>query len=407
MNVMKFYVDGTYEKNKLYKLKINGTVNSEIIEQVYDVKFTNFSLIDNKPMFNVSDEILKIIINFKYSHNDNVWIMNSNLVANELFIFDENDTRFEITKIEHVMLQEPLYKNELKSDEIDYSDIIFKNNVICDIVNVDKCLYPANEICFYKYDTDIEDLNGLHTTVLKPYSKYYQVESHQDMINFNINYTTISDDMIISSLLSNSNVNIINTVLAKIDLYATKKYDDSFTKCDKILKFIYNIFKKKYVKSVNVKNKVENVVSEILIKSNKISYDGKNGGANICIVGPQLVSFLMKSEMFKTVSKEELFKHKDDKGLTVMNLIYVGKLTNIKIYVNNNLNYDDKSITLLRSPKEPEPGFYLRYLSSKTHTTTNPNTVDEKTLILDNRYAVIDFESYNTLDKFYIRNLKY
>jgi hypothetical protein len=210
------------------------------------------------------------------------------------------------------------------------------------------------------------------------------------MINVGLDY----DTEIISALINKSKSTILKNVLKKIDDIADKKYNNSFTRWDKILRYIYKIFKKNYVKAYNVKDDVRNIISKILYHSNYIHKLNRRGPANICIISSSLESVLSNYEQYVPNMLDSNF-----------NTFYkCGSIGKIQFYVDLHLNYDDKSITLMKSTSEDEPGIHLRYMDSKITTVTEPYNRNEKSVIR-NRVSVIDFDAEDFIDKFYIKNI--
>jgi len=145
---------------------------------------------------------------------------------------------------------------------------------------------------------------------------------------------------------------LIRSVLSEIYSLGHENYLESFTRFDKLKTWVYKLFSKTYIKSYNVKNNTS-LLGKLFLFGNKVAITCRRGSGDICIIGPGLLNKFIDMTMFV---------HADTVTNEIPGILqYAGNIGAIKIMVNNELPYNDKSIIVMRKSKRDESGLHLVY----------------------------------------------
>lgn len=200
-------------------------------------------------------------------------------------------------------------------------------------------------------------------------------------------------DIIVSQLIQIAKNELFEEVIDKIDSISNKYYLSTLTRWDKIKSWVYKLFKKQFIKKLDVENNVEKIVKKIFLHGNLISADGMRGPANSILVSSGMLSALQESAAYIHANVPS--------NIDKLPVQRVGQIGNFKIFVDYRKPWKDNSIIVFRNNSTHEPGLYLPWHEESTSVISiseRSNPQMEAKAILNIGYNLI--ETKNT-EKFY------
>ena len=124
--------------------------------------------------------------------------------------------------------------------------------------------------------------------------------------------------------------------------------------------------------------------SRILAAANVISNRGRRGAANFIVVGPQLASAIQDISQFSFAPFANTVTQNGG------NLAPVGTLSNMTVYVDQNMQWSDTRVLIGRKGGDEEPGLkFMPYMMAESIQTIAEQTMAPK-IAVKSRYALVD-----------------
>jgi hypothetical protein len=243
---------------------------------------------------------------------------------------------------------------------------------------------------------------------LKVFTKYIEAQAYKASIattteqlkDLNKTFGIDVIEMLKSTLINEVVVNIYKHVFDKIKgLCGKNEFEAKLTWKDKLTKFFYNIIGKPFKKKIVVDN-IKMLISKILMSSSLIAVKGRIGAGNFIICSSGMNTILQDSPGFVYAGSGE--------GCSItLPYLYSGNIANsIRVYVDMNMKFNDKTVYVGRTNQADQPGCQLMFykygssiIADNIEVTLTPRiTAQVKYIVADagvfpqNQYFKIDFD---------------
>lgn len=235
--------------------------------------------------------------------------------------------------------------------------------------------------------------SGVFEVKVKPYAKFISTVPYTvtvSMSNRQIQDLNKQHDIDVMSMMSNVQINesaqaLTKQYLALLNKIANKN-NIEYKIWDKILAFVYKLIKKEYIKKIKIKN-TKDLVENILNTSYKICKKSLNGLADFCIVGINTACILQDSQTCISLPLNTSLSSCNG------NIYQIGTLANIKVYVDPNLKWDDRSVLLGRKANKLEASAHIVFYDKGTSISLIAAGLSEDInarSILSTKYALFE-----------------
>ena len=279
---------------------------------------------------------------------------------------------------------------ELKRKEIfEMNEIILKNANVDDFIHIEHIDAP---IRMFEYEDHV--FKNEHEFVYTMCSKVVSAELHSETISATSeqikelvrNHGTNVVELTKSTLMDESSRSINRYVLNNIKKLSDVSYKKTFTRYDRIVEFIFRLFKKEYQKKTIVNSK-KDLLKKILLESFDISKETKKGPGTYVICNSRVAMNLQDRYSFAPVEK-------NDKIKTCCGSFLVGKYANLTIFVDPYMSFNDNSIYIGRIVSKTETGLgmaiYDEGTAIKTVASMAENFEEKQKTMLVMRYSTFE-----------------
>jgi hypothetical protein len=170
-------------------------------------------------------------------------------------------------------------------------------------------------------------------------------------------------DAMLTSTLINETITSLNREFTKnvtklCDLSYSKNNKDNYK--DKLFNFLYKLFNKQYIKYNKVKDNNE-LMRRIFTECNRIAVNSRYGPGNYIIVSAKTGCILqeLNNYIYSKESSENIFN-------SCTSIYPIGTISNVTVYVDPYMKFDDTSIYIGRKIKESEPGITFVFNENET-----------------------------------------
>ncbi|MFA5152807.1 MAG: hypothetical protein WC554_09625, partial [Clostridia bacterium] len=197
-----------------------------------------------------------------------------------------------------------------------------------------------------------------------------------------------------SQMIQETSVAIQKEFMKKFNELASVHYEKSFDKWDKFLRWVYKIFKKTYIKKIQVKN-IKHLLTRILREANMIAQTGRRGVGNFVICSLKTGTLLQDSSQY-------IFAPSQNEPMFGGSIYPIGKIANITIYIDPYMKYDDNTIFIGRKTQIDEPGIKLFFNENGSSLITTVVGVGAPKIILRTEHLIegVGFYPENEYRKF-------
>jgi len=279
------------------------------------------------------------------------------------------------------------YNVELPEEEL--SKAIVKDSQIENFINVFYSDKPTAQFTFLEeYDKIVNfSESNIPKSTIKTYSK--EVTPKEHIIKSTINYAYADISNIFTNIfLNEASQYIYKDCFKKMDELATKGYMNKFTRKDKVLAFLYKLFKKKYVKRIKVKD-----ISDLLyiVKREAHLLSMKNRKDPECFV-------ICNYKNAVLLGYDVLSEHPYGRT-NVYHVTQFFQYDNLKVYVDPTINIKDNTFIIGMKTRGFEAGLHAAFFSKGTEITQLssmcrnalvPVDIDKTELQLKMKYDIVD-----------------
>ena len=164
-----------------------------------------------------------------------------------------------------------------------------------------------------------------------------------------------SVDLLYNVLLNECQQYMTKAFISHLKELAEITYRKSFSKFDKMFSFIYDLFKKKYIKTIKITDNKQ-LLLKILTECNKITAKSRYGMGDYIVCGAQTYTLLSENEYFiKNITNHITPYNSGDMYLA-------GQLLgNISVYVDPYMKWAYTTVYVGRKIKENQPGINFMF----------------------------------------------
>ena len=249
-------------------------------------------------------------------------------------------------------------------------------------------------------DNPIEELYYIDCKMEKDYSEKFFVSKKAIQVNTYKACVFISNEqishiknkweidiseLVIESVIKEASRSINKHYIERINNFADKTYKSTFTRKDKILSFLYRLFRKTYHKTIKVKTP-SHLIALILLEDNRIMQKARKGLNDFVICSLKTGVFLKNHPSFCYFTKllEGTKKLNPD-------MIYpIGKIANLTIYVDPSMKFNDNSIIIGKKTNSEDTGLHIGYFPKGSSLNTIKEETGESKIELFMKYVITD-----------------
>lgn len=269
-----------------------------------------------------------------------------------------------------------------------FNQQILKDSKIENFVQVHLMNDPIGQLSYLDYEYEGKDPNETKTGVvsLKVCRKYIEAHAHQ--ISAAISQENINDiealygfnaiDLVHNAMFGQISLQLYRHCYNYISEVAEKNEKIDYNFKDKVLSFLYSLFKRKYIKTVKIKT-FKNLLAYIIKESHNVMKIGLKGPANFVICGKHIGAILeAKSEYF--ISKE--------KDQTISTIYPIGQLMGMTIYVDPTIPFNDNTIIIGRKGNPEDTGIHIGFYGKGTKVFLTAQGVSAPVLRIIVKYGL-------------------